>query len=117
MFKKLISSLPFSPALVGQLGFYAKRLKKEEATRKLGLIFTALALLVQSFAVFQAPEAANAASSNDMVYGGFTTREQFLSNYDANKDNLKDVLKAVGITRADIVNTTYGKTRCTIICG
>lgn len=26
---------------------------------------------------------------------GFTTREQFLSNYDANKDNLKDVLKAV----------------------
>lgn len=109
MFKKLISSLPFSPALVGQLGFYAKRLKKEEATRKLGLIFTALALLVQSFAVFQAPEAANAASSNDMVYGGFTTREQFLSNYDANKDNLKDVLKAVGISRADIVNTAYGK--------
>ena len=109
MFKKLISSLPFSPALVGQLGFYAKRLKKEEATRKMGLVFTALALVVQSFAVFQAPEAANAASSNDMIYGGFTTKAQFLSNYDANKSNLKDVLTAVGITRADIVNTQTGK--------
>lgn len=109
MFRKLISSLPFSPALVGQLGFYAKRLKKEESTRKVGLIFTALALVIQSFAVFQAPEAANAASSNDMIYGGFSTREQFLSNYDSNKDNLKDVLTAVGIKRNDIANASAGK--------
>ena len=53
MFRKIVSNLPFSPALVGQLGFYAKRLKKEETTRRLGLIFIALALVVQSLAVFQ----------------------------------------------------------------
>ena len=109
MFKKLISSLPFSPALVGQLGFYAKRLKKEEATRKVGLIFTALALVVQSFAVFQAPEAANAASANDLIYGGFSTKSQFLSHYDANTGNIRDLFKAVGITRTDFVNSTEGK--------
>lgn len=109
MFKKLVSSLPFSPALVGQLGFYAKRLKKEEATRKIGLIFTVLALIVQSFAVFQAPEAANAASSNDMIYGGFSTRAQYLSSYDANAGNLKDLFNIIGITRSDIANSSSGK--------
>lgn len=109
MFKKLISSLPFSPALVGQLGFYAKRLKKEEATRKMGLIFTALALVVQSFAVFQPPESANAASSNDFIYGGFSTREQFIGAYDANTGNIKDLFTVLGITRADLQSTTAGK--------
>lgn len=62
MFRKLVSNLSFSPALIGQLSFYAKRLRKEEATRRVGLIFTVLALVVQSFAVFQAPEAANAST-------------------------------------------------------
>jgi len=60
MFRRIVSNLSFSPALVGQLGFYAKRLKKEEATRRMGLVFTALALVVQSLAVFSPPEAANA---------------------------------------------------------
>lgn len=62
MFRRIVSNLAFSPALVGQLGFYAKRLRKEEATRRLGLVFTALALIVQSLAVFSPPEAANAAT-------------------------------------------------------
>ena len=62
MFRRIVSNLSFSPALVGQLGFYARRLKKEEATRRMGLVFTALALVVQSLAVFSPPEAANAAT-------------------------------------------------------
>ena len=61
MFKKIVSHLPFSPTLVGQLGFYAKRLSKEQASRRVGLILTALALVVQYFAVFVPPESANAA--------------------------------------------------------
>jgi len=60
MFRKIVSNLPFSPALVGQLGFYAKRLSNEEATRRLGLIFVALALTTQLLAVFQPSESANA---------------------------------------------------------
>lgn len=62
MFRQIVSNLPFSPTLVGQLGFYAKRLKKEEVTRRAGLIMTALALVVQSLTVFTPPEAANAAT-------------------------------------------------------
>lgn len=62
MFRKLVSSLPFSPALVGQLGFYARRLSTEQATRRLGLVFTVLALAVQTFALIKPPEQTIAAT-------------------------------------------------------
>lgn len=112
MFRKLISNLPFSPSLVGQLGFYAKRLSKEEATRRIGLIFTALALVVQCLAVFQPPEAANAASSNDFVYGGLglgsnRSLDNFLRPYDSNVGGLKDIMNYVGITRAEIASSQF----------
>ncbi len=111
MFRKIVSNLPFSPALVGQLGFYAKRLRKEEATRRIGLIFTALALVVQGFAVFSPPESANAANGNNIIYGGFSNKAQFLSLYDQNKDSaghtdLQQIYTHFGITRQDIANST-----------
>lgn len=105
MFRKLVSNLAFSPALVGQIGFYAKRLRKEEATRRIGLVFTVLALVIQSLAVFTPPEAANAASSRDFIYGGVSSLEQFLSAYDSNKGNIKDIYTGyAGITRAEIAS-------------
>ncbi|AHB42345.1 hypothetical protein RAAC3_TM7C00001G0499 [Candidatus Saccharibacteria bacterium RAAC3_TM7_1] len=111
MFRKLVSNLPFSPALVGQLGFYAKRLRKEEATRRLGLIFTALALVVQSFAIFSPPEAANAASSADFVRGGVSSSKEFLRYYDGNINNIKDVYTSLGITRGEIADTKSATVR------
>lgn len=105
MFRKIVSNLAFSPALVGQLGFYAKRLRKEEATRRIGLIFTALALVVQSFAVFTPPESANAASSRDFIYGGVSSMTEFLKAYDKNQNNIKDIFTYAGVTRDEIVKT------------
>lgn len=104
MFRKLISNVNYSPALVGQLGFYAKRLRREEATRRLGLVFTALALVVQSLAVFQPPEAANAASSADFVRGGVSNVRDFLGHYDRNTNNIKKIYNSLGITRAEIAS-------------
>lgn len=109
MFRKIVSNLAFSPALVGQLGFYAKRLRKEEATRRVGLIFTALALVVQSFAVFSPPESANAANGNNVIYGGYSNKKELLDIYDRNKDSaghkdIQEIYKYFGITRQDIVN-------------
>jgi len=113
MFKKIVSNLSFSPALVGQLGFYAKRLRKEEATRRLGLVFVALALVVQCLTVFQAPESANAAAANDLVPGGLgrgsnLSINHFLAPYDANAKNLKDIMNYMGITREEIAAAQYG---------
>jgi hypothetical protein len=113
MFRKLISSVSFSPALVNQLGFYAKRLRKEEATRRLGLVFTALALVVQSFVVFAPPEPANAASSNDMIRGGVRSTSDILSHYDRNTTNFRDALTAVGITRGELATLKSERIRST----
>lgn len=106
MFRKLVSSVPFSPALVGQLGFYARRLRKEEATRRLGLVFTALALVVQSFMVFASPEPANAASTSDYIYGGVRSKAEYLSHFDRNVNNLKTILTSLGITRSEIASAS-----------
>ena len=112
MFRKIVSNLSFSPAIVGQLGFYAKRLRKEETTRRLGLIFVVFALVVQGLAVFQPPESANASNTNDFVPGGLgrganRSLNNFLGPYDANSNNIKDVMNYVGITRAEIAAAEF----------
>lgn len=108
MFRKVVSNLAFSPALVGQLGFYARRLKKEEATRRLGLVFTALALVVQSLTVFTPPESANAANGSDMIYGGVNSKQAILAEYDKYRSDFKDIMSYAGITRAELANMTSG---------
>lgn len=116
MFKKIVSQLSFSPALVGQLGFYARRLRKEQTTRRMGLVFVALALVVQSLVVFQPPEAANASSNNDFIPGGLGTGSNvsinnFLAPYDRNDRNLKDIFNNAGITREEIAATRFSTVR------
>jgi len=108
MFRKMVSNLAFSPALVGQLGFYARRLKKEEATRRLGLVFTALALIVQSLTVFTPPESANAANGSDFIYGGVTSKKAILDEYDKRRSDFKDIMDYAGITRAELANMKEG---------
>lgn len=113
MFRKLVSNIAFSPALVGQLGFYARRLRKEEATRRAGLIFIALSLIVQSFAVFSPPESANAANADNIIYSGIRNKEDLLAIYDrgsdsAGRNDIKEIYAQFGITRADIERMHVG---------
>jgi hypothetical protein len=107
MFRKLVSNLPFSQALVGQLGFYAKRLRKEQFTRRLGLIFTALALVVQSFAVFTPPEQALASSGSDVIPGGVRSVQDVVNVYDAGakgQNDFKDLMDYFGVTRQELAS-------------
>ncbi|MCL2280953.1 DUF11 domain-containing protein [Candidatus Saccharibacteria bacterium] len=106
MFKKLVSNLPFSPSLVTQLGFYARRLKKEQWMRRLGVIFMIFALLIQSFAIFSPPESANAANANDMAPGIYSTAKA-LQYWDNNTYNFRDVLTHFGITRGELASCWY----------
>lgn len=113
MFRKIVSNLAFSPALIGQLGFYARRLRKEETTRRTGLIFLALSLVVQSFAVFSPPESANAANADNIIYSGVRDKEDLLAIYDRGSDSagrkdIKEIYAQFGITRADIANMHLG---------
>ena len=106
MFKKIISRIPYSPSMIHNLGFYAGRLRKEEATRKIGLILTALALVVQAFTVFSPPESANAADSSDLIYGGISNGSQLMAHYDANTNNIRDLYNHLGISRAELASAT-----------
>jgi uncharacterized repeat protein (TIGR01451 family) len=113
MFRKLVSNLAFSPALVGQLGFYARRLRKEETTRRTGLVFIALALVVQSFAVFSPPESANAANADNIIYSGIRNKDDLLVVYDrgsdsAGRSDIREIYAQFGITRADIADMHVG---------
>jgi uncharacterized repeat protein (TIGR01451 family) len=76
MFKKLLSNLPYNPSLIGQVSFYAKRLRGEERIRRLGMVFVALAFIVQMFAFISQPQPTLAESTNDIIRGGFTTKDQ-----------------------------------------
>ncbi len=89
MFRKLVSNLPFSPSLINQLGFYSVRLKKEQFTRKLGLIFTALAIVVQTLTFLAPAQATLAASGNDIIYNGNgKTKSGIIQAYNDGRDQL-----------------------------
>ena len=105
MFKKLVSNLAFSPALISEVGFYARRLRQEEVTRRFTLLFVALALTMQSLAVFSPPESANASSEQDIIRGGVSSLNDLLVQYDQNKEDIRDIYSAVGVTRSEILNT------------
>lgn len=102
MFRKLVSNLPFSPALIHDVGFYAKRLRNEEATRRLTVLFVVLAVVMQSLTMFSPPESANASSEQDIIPGGVSDLNDFLLRYDHNSDDVKDILNTLGITRTEI---------------
>lgn len=116
LFRKLVSNLPFSPALLNQVGFYAKRLQREQATRRLGMLFTALAVLVQMFSFLQPPEAALAANPSNMIFNGLNSREDLLQAWDANSDgkghkDIQQIFKyflGADFSRKDLENTKKG---------
>lgn len=105
MFRKLVSNLPFSPALIHDVGFYAKRLRNEEATRRLTVLFVVLALVMQSLTMFSPPESANASSEQDIIPGGVSDLNDFLLRYDHNSDDVKDIFTTIGITRNEIASS------------
>lgn len=66
-FKRLLGNLPFNPSLIGKVAFYAKHLKREAAIRRLGFIFIALAVFIQTVAILNPPKASVQASLDSSV--------------------------------------------------
>ena len=105
MFRKLVLNLPFSPTLVEQVGFYARRLQKEEITRRYGIIMTVIALLVQSFVVLSPISSANASHSSDMIHGGIASKDALLAQYDAKDSDLRSIFDYAGVSRDELANS------------
>lgn len=105
MFKKIVSQLSLSPSAASQLTFYARRLGKERVTRTFSALAAVLVMLLQ-FATIAAPAtSANAASPNDIIYGGVTSKADLLSHWD-NSSELRQIYGYWGVTRNDVANTS-----------
>ena len=112
MFDNLLSALPYNPSIIHQLSFYAKRIRKEKAVRKVGIVFIVLAFLIQFFAFVSPPQPTLAYSPNDLVNGGFSNAQEAYNACAANlKDNVAtngspvgygDVLANYGISCAEV---------------
>lgn len=120
MFRKLVSNLPFSPSLINQLSFYSVRLKKEQFTRKLGLIFTALAIVVQTLTFLVPAQATLAASGNDIIYNGNgKTKSGIIQAYNNNRDQLgrgdiQAIFNHYGINQAALNDSRVVTIRSTV---
>lgn len=112
MFKKLVTNLPYSPGLLNQIGFYSKRLSQEEFSRRVGMIFAVLAMILNINLVYFGPEASVLASpGNDVITGGVygsTAREiqdKTIAAY-KNSATTRAIFDYYKVTEADIRGTT-----------
>ena len=101
MINKILANLPFNPSLIGQVSFYAKRLRKEESIRRTGLIFVVLAMLVQIFAVISPPEK-SLASSDTNIINGVKTKSDLLKAWDNKNSDVSKIYSFFGVSRDDI---------------
>lgn len=92
MFKKLISNLPFTPSLIDQVSFYAKRLRREAFVRRIGFFLLSLTMLIQLFAVVSPPQPTLASSSNDLIQGGIQSAEEGAQRCRDNTNGYRDIL-------------------------
>ena len=102
MFRKLVSNLPFSPSLVGQLKLYFRKLKREHLSRQISLLFAVLIIASQLVSIVRPTQASLAASSNDIIFGG-GTKSQMQSVLTTGCDNrgrcdVKSIYDTYGIT-------------------
>lgn len=113
MFKKLLSNLPFNPSLIGQVSFYARRVHAEESVRRSGFVLLALALVVQVFAVISPPEQSLAESNNDIVRGGFSSREQAVNYCRMNTQGFAEILAYYQVSCEAVANAQTATIRST----
>ncbi|HXR50208.1 MAG TPA: hypothetical protein VN778_04245, partial [Verrucomicrobiae bacterium] len=105
MFEKLLSQLPYNPGLSHQLAFYARRMREEATIRRTGLVFIALAFMVQFIAVLSPPQSTTAASNNDLINGGFSSAAEAARYCQNNTAGYGTILGNYGITCTEVANS------------
>lgn len=101
MFRKLVSNLPFSPSLVHQVSFYAKRMHQESSIRRAGFLLIVLAMFIQMFAIIAPPEKSLAASDNHII-NGLTTRDGIVAAWNSPGSDIPAIYGTFGVTLEDI---------------
>jgi hypothetical protein len=103
MFPRIVSRLSLSPSAMSDLVFYARRLKQESVTRTFSAIAAVLIVGLQFATIIAPPAPSNAASPNDIIYGGFVNKDDLLNRYDSSAE-LQTLYNYFGISRADVTS-------------
>ncbi len=106
MFEKLLSVLPYNPSLVHQMSFYSHRMREEANIRRTGMVFLALAFLVQFVAVLNPPRQTFAEDSNNMSISPITSASHGKAVCLNNTRHYHDIMTYYGITCEDIGNAS-----------
>lgn len=112
MFRDIVSNLSLSPAAGTHLAYYWRRLQRERLTRQLAMAMGAMLVVVQLATIIAPPDAASAGSSNDVIYGGISSRANLMQIYDQDHDSLghggyHQLFAHFGIDRNDLANTVH----------
>jgi hypothetical protein len=108
MFQTLIANAIYSPSMATAVGYYIHRLRQEEFSRRLGLIFMGCAMVIQSLALISPPEPTIAAGPNNIIYNGITSLNDLIDKYDRNTDgngnnDVQQIFTQYGISRNDLL--------------
>jgi uncharacterized repeat protein (TIGR01451 family) len=106
MFEKFLSLVPYNPGMVHQLAFYGHRMREEASVRRIGTVFIVLAFFIQSFAVLSPPQSAVAGSSNDIINGGFNSRDTAYQHCQSDTQGFQKLLHYYGISCSKINTAT-----------
>jgi len=102
--RDLLTNIRLRTVEQSKLTFYLKRLRQDTTTRRIGSVLIVLALTFQVITFLSPPKASDAASTNDVITGGFVSKADLLAKWDADTDLNQLVYGHFGITRADIAS-------------
>lgn len=106
MFDKLVTGALRSPSLVGELGAYHQQLTKNKKKRGMLVLLSGLFLLLQYVGLFHNLNTVSNANLSDTIYGGFSSRQDILVEYDSGNSVFRQAADALSISRAELEKTT-----------
>ncbi len=106
MLDKIISSKMLNPDYTGELKEFARVASKEKLVRSLGLVLIITALLLQVVAVILPSKTSAAASPNDLIPGGVTSKQQLVHDCQVNTNSIDRIFNFYGIDCSDLSSGT-----------
>ncbi len=106
MTKKIVNEYLKSPSQAGNIAAFHKDIIAKTAKRAVLVILSGLFILLQYVGIlFPSQSSNNADMSSDIIYGGFSSKQDLLLNYDTEQSLLRDSANALSISRVDLAKT------------
>lgn len=110
LFRDVVSNVALGRESKNVLGFYIKRIADEQSTRVITAVLAIIMVAFQSVTFIAPPKVSEASSgsSNDILYGGYRSKNDLLRKFDTNPE-LRAIYTRVGIGRDEIVRANASR--------